>query len=220
MACLSYTTALQFNNDGVVRLEEGNFHEARHCFKRALDTMTAAITQCGEDQHNEGEESTPAFHWSLNPRHALHEASHCGNSFVYSRALYITASKRIQTSEYTDESAAIVYNLALSFHLIGSENSSDSMEKAMQFYEIASAIRARKSGTKLEILDLAILNNTGQICVEWFNYDAARQCFSQLSDRLVLLNHCGLIDHFLEQRDCDGFVLNVMLDEPSLAAAA
>jgi tetratricopeptide (TPR) repeat protein len=221
MAISSYAIAVRYNNEGVFRLEAGDYRAARSFFKRALDTMTDAITHDADDQDMDGEDLTLGFQWSVNPKkRALHEADQVGCSFVYSRALYISASKNIQKAEYTEESAAIVYNLALSFHLMGTENNSESMEKAIQFYEIASAIRSRKSQTKLEILDLAILNNIGQICVECFNFNAARQCFNQLSNRLVFLNHSGILTDFLEQNDCDGFVLNVMLEEPSLAAAA
>ena len=223
MANCTYVTAIQFNNEGVACLEAGAYLDARNFFKSALDTMTDVITYDGEDQNIVDDELTLEFQCSVNPKRALHGPTQVvglGNSFIFSRALYISISKKVEKSEYIEESAAIVYNLALSFHLIGTENSSESLKKAIQFYEISAAIRSRKSETKLEILDLAILNNIGQIFVECMNYVAARQYFDQLSKQLTILNNSGVLNRFLEEKDCDGFVFNVMLDEPSLAAAA
>jgi hypothetical protein len=221
MASSMYAIAIQYNNEGVVRLESGDYRAARTLFKGALDTMTEAISSVADKEGFVEEYSTLCFQWSCNPRkRTLHEAKQAGSSFIYSRALYIPAAKNPEEVDYSEESAAIVYNLALSFHLIGTESNSEALDKAIQFYEIASAIRSRKSLTKLEVIDLALLNNMGQICVETFNYNAARVYFNDLSDRLASLNHCGFLTECLEQHDCDGFVLNVMIEEPSLAAAA
>jgi len=217
----NYQNAVELNNEGVSCLEDGSFNVAHAYFKRALDTMTDVITLHGEVVCVDEEESTVKFLWSDNPRCALHETPHqFGLSFLYSRALYISAPKQREKPEGNDESAAIVYNLGLSFHLIGNEDGSKSLATAMKFYEIASAIRSRKAATKIGILDLAILNNVGQICMEGFNFGAARQFFDQLSVGLILLNHSGRLSSFLEQNDCDGFLLNVLLEEPSLAPAA
>ena len=163
----NYQNAVELNNEGVSCLEDGSFNVAHAYFKRALDTMTDVITLHGEVECVDGEESTVKFLWSDNPRCALHETPHqFGLSFLYSRALYISAPKQREKPEGNDESAAIVYNLGLSFHLIGNEDGSKSLATAMKFYEIASAIRSRKAATKIGILDLAILNNVGQICME------------------------------------------------------
>lgn len=69
------------------------------------------------------------------------------------------------------------------------------------------------------IVDLAILNNVGQAQHEFCNYSTARECFKLLTRGLRRLNNRGMLS-LLDGCDCDGFVLNAMLEEPVLAAAA
>lgn len=115
----------------------------------------------------------------------------------------------------------MVYNLALSFHLSSiALNVSDMMRKAKTLYEIAAAIRQRTmKPDDLDVFKMVILNNLGQIYHEQTDYTTAKSCFGQLSVQLASLQEHDLL-HWISKDDCDGFVLNAMLEAPDLAAAA
>lgn len=215
----SYINALIQNNSGVVALEKGDFSNARDSFRKALDILTEIIAR------KELSQSSCAFQWSRNA--PVFSTSAAQMTFVYKRALLMVPSEnsvddatRNNDMEFGEESSAIVYNLALSYHLMGlSANRSDILERAMNFYSICNNIRKANNGGKMDIIDLALLNNVGQAQHEFCNYSTARECFDLLTKRLQLLNNHGMIA-LLERCDCDGFVLNAMLEEPTMAAAA
>eukprot|EP00543_Licmophora_paradoxa_P008713 CAMPEP_0202451198 /NCGR_PEP_ID=MMETSP1360-20130828/9680_1 /ASSEMBLY_ACC=CAM_ASM_000848 /TAXON_ID=515479 /ORGANISM="Licmophora paradoxa, Strain CCMP2313" /LENGTH=183 /DNA_ID=CAMNT_0049069705 /DNA_START=88 /DNA_END=636 /DNA_ORIENTATION=+ len=152
-------------------------------------------------------------------------------TFVYRRALLMVPGEEhdlavesqqhsIDDSDFSAESSAILYNMALTHHLMGlATNRSDVLERALKFYEISNNIRQNKDDKDLDILDLAIANNVGQAQHEFCNYGTARECFDLLTRRLQLFNTYGMIC-LLAQCDCEGFVLNAMLEQPTMAAAA
>eukprot|EP00542_Grammatophora_oceanica_P017235 CAMPEP_0194047910 /NCGR_PEP_ID=MMETSP0009_2-20130614/26139_1 /TAXON_ID=210454 /ORGANISM="Grammatophora oceanica, Strain CCMP 410" /LENGTH=223 /DNA_ID=CAMNT_0038693667 /DNA_START=125 /DNA_END=796 /DNA_ORIENTATION=+ len=222
-----YNKAISLNNKGVSQIEKGTFDDARKSFRSALDAMRSAVIQSQEEikdktDNTSAGDAAVVFQWSSNAPLSDGSTSPIGSSFVYRRALHIIqAQVGDRATGFPEESAAIVFNLALSSHLIGLQtNNSSMLEKALQFYEIANNIRQRKNEEhKLlgeQLLDAAILNNQGQIYHEFIEYGSAQRCFDQLSSRLVTLSRGG----FLEQKDSEGFILNLMIQAPSLAAAA
>lgn len=217
-ADMMYSEAIKLNNHGVALLSKGHFEDARHSFRDALDVIKSLLLASKDNfDYQQQDGLSVGFQWSINAPHYFADI----NSFVFGRALIIVSSSGYSNHGYPEESTAIIYNIALGHHLLALErNCSSLMSKALKFYDIAKEIRKRKKeSTKLEgekLVDAAILNNVGQICIESFDYDNARRCFDQLSDRLLSLNRSG----FLEANDCEGFMLNLLLEEPSLAAAA
>mmetsp|Transcript_1606 Transcript_1606/g.2124 ORF Transcript_1606/g.2124 Transcript_1606/m.2124 type:complete len:174 (+) Transcript_1606:3-524(+) len=149
-----------------------------------------------------------------------------------------------QQGTFTIESAAVVYNIALAYHILGTRtNQSHHLEKAMQFYKIAASIRQQPSSSycvarrrtngnnngsscscctiNIGMIDIAILNNMGQLHhTEFVNYPQAQKCFQQMGKGLSYFNSRGLLDCIISKTDQDGFILNVMYQTPNLAAAA
>lgn len=213
-----YSEAIKLNNQGVALLSKGHFEDARHYFRDALDVIKSLLLASKDTfDYQQQDGLSVGFQWSSNAPHYFTDI----NSFVFGRALIIVPSSGCSKHGYPEESTAIIYNIALGHHLLALErNCSNLMSKALKFYDIAKEIRRRKKESmKLEgekLVDAAILNNIGQICIESFDYDNARRCFDQLSDRLLSLNRSG----FLDANDCEGFMLNLLLEEPNLAAAA
>jgi tetratricopeptide (TPR) repeat protein len=234
----SYLDAIKINNNGVSQLEAGRFVHARNEFKSALDTIKEAVVQaqkgfeCNTNYSSKGNSVT--FRWGNNPaKHPQHIPIESvlvsiDSSFVYKRALRISPTDTGPSeSTLSEESAAIVYNLALAYHLMGLEGAASLLEKSLKFYQIAFAINVRKGDSShsnkltggVNLINLAILNNSGQINHELLDYAASRQCFRLLSSRLHLLSNFGF-QGVLEENDCKGFILNLMLSEPDIAAAA
>jgi len=213
-----YSTAINLNNDGVAFFSRGDFEEASHSFKGALEAMKSLIildVGFNADQYAQYETNVE-FQWSGNPpSHFSDEAS-----FVYRRALIIVPSSGYPSHGCQEESRAIIFNTALSYHLLALQrNCSRIMARSLSLYQIADDFGKRKDEPKLEgekLVEAVILNNVGQLCIECYNYDIARRCFNELSKRIISLNQSG----YLEKCDCEGFLLNLLLEEPTLAAAA
>lgn len=225
----TYLDAININNSGVSHMEAGQFSQARNEFKIALDTIRVAVVKAQQFvtifNKNSGSSSLcPSRHL----QYRLHDSNHdmCERVFVYKHAMRIETDV-IDPLEITlsNESAVIVYNLALAYHMMCLEGGAECLlGKSLQFYLIAYAINVRVVDSQLKLsgaslLNMAILNNSGQINHELLDYAASRQCFQQLSSHLRSLSLFGL-DNVLEQKDCQGFFLNLMLSEPKLAAAA
>lgn len=228
-----YTSAIIENNNGVIAMEAGDYESARMCFRRALNVIIEAVRT-----RQLPPIGRPSLHWSenaplcSNQRKSLKKEDTATVShlpFVYRRAIVIVTDsthwydndQQYTNMEYNyaEESSAIVFNLALSCHLFAlSENRSEILQRAVKFYEIANEIR-QKNCLHMDIIDLALINNVGQAQHEFCNYGLACQCFGMMLNRLKVLNNEGLV-YMLSQCDRDGFLMNGMLEQPTIAAAA
>lgn len=229
----TYMSAILENNSGVQALKTGEYEQARICFRRALNIITEAISL-----NRPPSRSRPTLHWSENAplgndlRTKVKQekwSTEANLPFVYRRAIFIApdaeqsydGGRHFTTTErdYAEESSAIVFNMALSCHLFAlNANRSDILERAMKFYEIANNIR-QKNCLQMDILDLALLNNVGHAQLEFCNYGVACQCFGMMIHRMQVLHKEGLVCT-LSQYDRDGFLLNGLLEQPTIAAAA
>ena len=203
-------------------IEAGQYSKARATFKMALHLMKAHAI----DRKNQLLcESSVGFRWSSNNRHPgeRHGGAPCGDFFVYRRALLIVPSDFSGSHSCYPETAAMLYNLSLSFHIEGHlSNNSTLLDKALKAYNIALALRRRpKVCRKLQcdrLLEIAICNNMAMIHQEFMEFERARACFVSVSRALRSLGNSG----FLEQTEYQGLVLNLMMGrhEITLAAAA
>lgn len=230
-----FRCAIEFNNEGARLLENGNFNAARKAFRQATDLMTMVIQSFPGGKMtikplpSGKRKRLSTFVWSKNPMPVpLDPLNHetVSNAFFFRRALFIFPMEddwesRFNASDCTEESATVVYNLALAFHLSSiTDNVSEMMKQAKTLYEIAVTIRSRTlEQSCLDIFGMAVLNNLGQIYHELSDYTAAKSLFYRLSIQLAMLQAHDMV-HWIAKEDCDGFVLNAMLGPPDLAAAA
>ena len=135
--------------------------------------------------------------------------------------------------------AVIMFNMALTHHIRGCQTNSDkSFKKALTSYNIAhsvfcqsrlasgAAVANRHEGRdellRTALLNLALLNNMGQIISELGQDDVARQYFDGLSRLIGGTNEDGGDDDVTDavKRYWDGFEMNVLfsLSCPSPAA--
>ena len=225
MSSSSYHQAICLNNQGVSHFESGNYERARLLFREALEAVKASMA---EFTQSDGQNAGPSvgFSWSKNgPLHAeLGLPIPAASNFIFRRALAIVPSREVPatSAEFTEECTAIIYNLALAHMISGFlTNCSSLLDRSRKFFEIVAAMRQRRSeSAKLiseQLLDTAIYNNLGWINEEFCDYRAAQQFYHEVSARLGSLNHSGFVD----QKDCEGFITNLVLDaHPDMAAAA
>ena len=226
MASSSYQNAICLNNQGVTHFENGNYEQARLMFRQSLEGIKISLAECDAERSSNTSGPRVGFHWSMNgPLHAdLNIPAPAAPNFIFRRALVIVlpSDDFLPVSDLPQESAAIIYNMALAYMLSGFlTNCSSLLEKGRTFLEIALVMRQRRSEpAKLDserLLDVAICNNLGWINQEFCDYDTAQQCFHEVSDRLGPLHDSGLLD----KQDCEGFITNLVLDaHPNMAAAA
>lgn len=139
--------------------------------------------------------------------------------------------------------AVIMFNMALTHHIRGCQTSSDkSFKKALTSYNIAHSVfcqsrlasgaavankhEGRDELLRTALLNLALLNNMGQIISELGQDDVARQYFDGLSRLIGGTNEDGGDDDVTDaasaavKRCWDGFEMNVLfsLSCPSPAA--
>jgi hypothetical protein len=220
----AYTEAINLNNEGVAMIESGDYSNAINSFKKALHVIKGNATKRKTPL---GADSSLAFRWSsINQLPAERQIeSVSGSFFVYRRALLIIPSDFLEGRICLAETAAMLYNLSLSFHIEGyRSNNSTLLDKALKAYKIALAIcscRRRKACKKLQtdqLLYIAINNNMAMIHQEFMEFERARICFISVSRALRSLGNIG----FLEQTEYQGLVLNLLMGrhEITLAAAA
>ena len=103
---------------------------------------------------------------------------------------------------YVEESATILYNLMLTYHLYGlEEHNSLFLHTALKLYEVDFGLAKTRMH---HLFDLAMLNNLGQIHHEIFNFDKSLQCFVQLSEELQCMSQPMDACNYL------GFLLNLL----------
>jgi tetratricopeptide (TPR) repeat protein len=225
MSSPNYQKAVATNNEGVKHFESGNYQQARDMFRHALECIKSSMVDSQKAVNSTKSSPSNGLYWSKNaPLHSeLNLSAPAGSSFIFRRALIIVPLSSHQlVSDLSEESTAIIYNLALSCLIAGFiSNCSKLMRTGAQFFDIVLAIRQRKNESdKLSeeiFLDTAICNNLGWLHEEFCNYEKAQEYFQHVSSRLVTLSEGG----FLDKQDCEGFITNLMLDShPTLAAAA
>eukprot|EP00542_Grammatophora_oceanica_P015725 CAMPEP_0194032136 /NCGR_PEP_ID=MMETSP0009_2-20130614/5144_1 /TAXON_ID=210454 /ORGANISM="Grammatophora oceanica, Strain CCMP 410" /LENGTH=249 /DNA_ID=CAMNT_0038672487 /DNA_START=63 /DNA_END=812 /DNA_ORIENTATION=+ len=242
-----YWNAVELNNEGVTNLEAGRFEEARSTFQSSLMLMKFALkqegqralgsvesTQGAQSQQAPEDSSATSYEWSSNPSEDTpvngkespivsctpgSTELDLSGPFIYRRALRIYYPTLTSIpSELIEESAVVLYNYALAHHLEGTPSSQD---KARSYYELALTIlggqRVQLSGNHL--IETAILNNMGQVCHELCDFCASQHCFGRLHNVLsTIANSC--MESYFDANDWQGLLTNLMLPQPSLAAAA
>jgi hypothetical protein len=218
----SYSAAVELNNQGVSMIESGDYSLAGETLKKALHLFKAS---CIESDVRCKADTPVTFRWSTSNILAtdLQTDNSSGTCYVFTRALLVVPSQFSVNHCCYAESAALLYNLSLSFHIKGiMSNSSTLLEKALKAYKISLAIcRRQKLCQKLQtdrLMEIAINNNMAMIYQEFMEFDRARICLVAVSRALRSLGNKG----FLEPTEYQGLVLNLMMGrhEITLAAAA
>ena len=211
---------LLLNNQGVAYLYKGKVNEACSLFTRASQLFGLS----GNNESQRRRTMSPfGYNWidlsasyisCLADRKLISAES---LPFLFLQAVQITDCTDI--IDFEDQRWAVLYNLALSCHLLACENGemgSLHRKRAHDLYGIV--LNNFMSQTPVEhrsILTLALFNNAGCIYRENAMHDAAEVCVGKVKEILVRLPH--------EKRGINSkaFGLNVMvLERHELAGAA
>jgi hypothetical protein len=236
------------NNLGAAAVEAGKFTLAIELMREALDAKLASIS----DSLN-GPSHSERSHYRLDRAefelildrtskmdadpHDLFTSSYCSESeaFLYKKAFFIVANDESATmNEDSDnnvspscviQSATLLFNLGLIYHMKARRGGTDIIEKSIVMYKMALGMvkDVLNSSSCHEVdarLTLAIINNLGEIYFVQGQHEVAKSCFDNLS--VVLSRMCASgMNRLLDENDWSGFVMNsMMLIHPQLAAAA
>lgn len=117
-------------------------------------------------------------------------------------------------------SAVILFNLALTSHVMGHSNKENSFKRATVLYKMSIQLLMNCStlGATPMVLALLALNNKANIHYDYCNYNQATSCLNEISRILQLSDYAYAT---LPESDIEGLLLNIMiLERPSGAKAA
>jgi tetratricopeptide (TPR) repeat protein len=139
-----------------------------------------------------------------------------GNLFyVYNNAFDVGGSSHQEIEVATMLSPVVLFNIALTYHrkgLCDGTNSSKKLRKALQLYSMASSLLSSEDNvTDLYIIQLSVLNNTGQIHSHLFEENNAIQCRVRLHKALFE----GPARSLLSMASCAFFVRSALRLEVS-----
>lgn len=214
-----YSLVVELNNKGASLLEAGEYGLANDAFLLAMNSMVQDLFNVTEEVPPSTEWKT-RIKWSTNPSLKL-PPNALPSAFIFQYAVHIEAAEGDAGTDGHIESASILWNIGLCFHIMGlSKPKSEYLKSALRFYSIACDIRRRGNDGSPELLDLALQNNIGQIHCEFMELTKARECFDLVSKSLTAMHQRGMVP-IVDPEVCKGFVMNsVMAKQPNCSAAA
>ena len=224
--------ALCLNNKGVSLLLQGNDREAVSVLGEALGVVKKLLALLGEssvDEHwmvagsrcsqlnrNQGEIAT--YHTTF-PLPGWYQLP--GQNFIYDNVVTIDSDSPFE-QEGTVQlfTACIILNLGVAFHRRGHlDRNQKCIEKAEHFYGMISKLLrgiSLKNNTAMFLM-VTSTNNLSQIHFVNGEISRARQGLQQLSTLFYSAASAYLL---FSEREWNGLVLNVLLLNPVIAAAA
>lgn len=217
-------TAIYYNNVGIAYLEKGDHEDALRMLKEAaqqlytatLNHKTSVNSEAGKITETECDVSSKARYF---PRQPL-VSNTDSNTFLCSVPIFLSAKN--SSGGCTQESAVVLYNMALTYHLnaISANSISKALQNAMTLFEMASnlSLQVDHSEQTSHII-MSSLNNLGLLHHEQGNYSRSHQYFEDLSVYISSLRTPTEIYIASERR---AFLLNAMVlrNEAKGAAAA
>jgi len=236
--------SIQCNNVGVVMLRSGGLNDALEIFKGAANIMhtvstciqeqtAAAVLEVRQDQDVSEDQSLAIGSPQVDSlRQAKDELLHAveqartsstgvdakDNHFLFAQPMLIDSLPQ-NGSEITScaiESASIVYNMGLAYHLIGSN---EHLQKALSLFDMAFTLAYSEStDSRASKIIMASLNNAGEIYHLFGNYTLSRQYLDTLCNYILTLPPVP-DDEVMRERH--QILLNTMLlNPPQFAGAA
>jgi hypothetical protein len=141
------------------------------------------------------------------------------NCFIFCHQLEIGHTEKFQA--YTSDAASVVYNVALTFHLLNvpSHQKERTRRHALSLYEMSHNLALQDLGdeTSSRII-MVTLNNMAQIELELGNFQEAQSCLDDLKEYIMSLEEPSSLKIKIERNQ---FFLNAtLLSNPQRAPAA
>jgi tetratricopeptide (TPR) repeat protein len=217
-------SAVTHNNRGIAFLEKGIHEEALLEFKAAAQLMYSFTQEL--KKHNSAEKEGNEAPADEQPRESFtacapsNRSIYTENSFICSTPIIMLSSDE-PSSACTIESASILLNMALCYHLNSMRPNSMQgvLQNALNLYEMAYglAIQVHEDARSQKII-MTSLNNLGQLNYEMGEFDTAKLYLDDLS---TYINYLGGEVERAVLGDLHECMLNCMiLKNPHAGAAA
>jgi hypothetical protein len=180
------------NQNAVDRMGNGLYTEAIVVLQSALQTLLSRSPDEPDAAMVEESDKTPAETVEVVPSDcsapSAVRSSFENNTFViYDKPFRVLGSDNsIITSgrKHNQVSLTVIYNLALSFHLMAvksATNQSKNLRTALNLYGMAFAVGQKSYESEIDrFLSMAILNNMGSIYSHFFNVEEMQHCLENL----------------------------------------
>jgi tetratricopeptide (TPR) repeat protein len=222
--------AIYYNNAGICYLEQGNHNDALDLLKEAAQriysltvaraTSNMAITYEDNSFDEPSMDCDMASKSHDIPRRPLISPAADNSSFMCSIPIFLSAPNNTETC--TEESAVILYNMALTYHLnsLSANPVSNAHANAITLFGMAYDLCLRlHQNERTSRVIMSSLNNMGVLHHDLGNYSLSHQYFEDLSF------YIGSLDEATDRsvaNERNGFLLNsiVLRNEAHGAAAA
>jgi tetratricopeptide (TPR) repeat protein len=213
--CTVMNVAICHNNEGIALLEKGLHDKALLEFKKSAQLMYS-ITQ---DLKAKGPVVDP--HTSATTCNTTNAPIVTGNYFIRSSPIVMSSSDELTAASCTVESATVLVNMALCYHLdsLLPNGIEDAIANAVTLYDMSYSLGLQiNEDPRSHHIILTALNNLGQIHHDLGNFDKSRLYFENLSTYVILLGREGTEDTVSDRHE---FMLNALvLRNPNTSAAA
>jgi tetratricopeptide (TPR) repeat protein len=245
MNCASPSTiAIKLNNAGVELLKGSNYKDATASFTAALTKIQELLVDedvlmcCEETQDatidNDSDQNmvldseseftkTHCLSFALPLESGESILSDPNHRSIFCQPILLSSKQATSSVEACNmASFAIMFNLAMTYHLNGMESVATrqgKLRKALRLYEFAYSVQMQESIQLQITYTLGMVNNLGHIHEILGDNQKAQQCFQHLLSTLMYMTESGA--NFGCQWDI--FYHNVtqlVLREPAFAAAA
>jgi hypothetical protein len=224
--------ASRCNNQGAHLLEAGNLLEAIHTFRHGIEILQSegVIRKFADDEQMQVKDE------SIRECHVYSD----GQFFIFSQPLWLPTNLLAVTSMHADTaglftlvSTHLIFNLALSCHLLGQETGhSAPLDRALELYHIVllssghPRLQSMSYGDGIissPLLQCFILNNLAHLHYEQCTYDDSEWCLAKM-EMIVMQTGClddaALISLHLQDHEVDELKLNLVFSQPPVAAHA
>ena len=221
------TSSFSYYNDlAIAYLEEGHHEEAVRLLKEAAKLMYTLTLSCANKDKSSRDEpecqnvidskSAPESHNI--PRRPMISSMTENNSFICSRPIFL--SNGDTSSNYHEESAVILYNMALAYHLnsICANRFPKALDNAIKLFEMAYNLSLRVGQTeRTSLIVMSSLNNLGLLHYDQGDFTNSNECFEDL------FSYISSLDTPVEKSiaiERNGFLINAMVLTNQMHGAA
>lgn len=229
----SVAPIVHINNAAVNLIEDGDFVSASRLLSGALHML---LTREVETSHTLKRPREMHYSWSKNAPIAYRPTDEeCIGTYVYLRGMFIVERSRKTSAGSTvlplgEAKAVIIYNAALSAHLLSLALSDSALlRKAQSLYSLSFSILRKRQAARAPtsrlshglFFHMAVLNNLGRAAYELANFKMSGTCFAQLKLNLKVFFFRKMNSQLLYcDSDLHGMISNTVLEMPVTAPCA
>mmetsp|Transcript_27246 Transcript_27246/g.63275 ORF Transcript_27246/g.63275 Transcript_27246/m.63275 type:complete len:222 (-) Transcript_27246:65-730(-) len=213
--------AILQNNLGVEYLQEGDHSLALQHFEAAAFHLYQ-IAHIFQNRQTSGSETIPAFCQDT-VVFSKEESILNGGSLICSNPIVLHEQwdDNISSECYTLQSAAILYNMGLTYHLsfLRPHSLDNSIRNAMNLYDMAYSLAVQEARGQEEspLVVMAALNNLGELHHELGEFETSRLYLENLTAYISSLDDPSERKDAIERHE---FMLNSMILRAAHGAAA